>query len=378
MIKSLIFISSILSSISYIPINDNNIMSVVSLPTDNIEYGNYDAENYYISDIYNYYYQNTQIFLPLQPDQGQEYTQLIYEYNISLRYYVNKETFDVYYMLNNVVINLDTNNKYSFCYLDNEGVFTESLYKSSFATDYPYFVNFDLKEYIISLQEQDFDYTLFNTLFTLNNQFATFSKNVQFLKGFYYYVNNDDLNAFNLYIEMNIPIINHTFSANYTTMPTTFPYNSMSTQFYNSYYNNQSYYSTVGGVGSPFQRVYDSANTVITLTTIYNDAVNFVKMYNSDSNVYFTNGYNQGLKDGEKQGYANGYSVGLNDGIKDNTIFNIFNGILNIAMVPVNFFLGIFNFEILGINMAGFVSALLTISIIIYLLRLIKGSKTDD
>ena len=47
-------------------------------------------------------------------------------------------------------------------------------------------------------------------------------------------------------------------------------------------------------------------------------------------------------------------------------------------MVPVNFFLSIFNFEILGINMAGFVSALLTISIVIFLLRLIKGSKTDD
>lgn len=376
MIKTLFLITSILFNTNNFNITKNNISKF--LPTDNIEYGDYNSENYYISDIYNYYYQNTQIFLPYQPDQGQVYTQLIYEYNISLRYYVNKETFNVYYMLDNVVINLDTNNKYSFCYLDNDGQFTENLYKSSFAVDYPYFVNFDLKEYITSTQEQDFDNTLFHTLFSLNNQFVTFGKNVQFLKGFYYYVNNDDINAFNLYIEMNIPLINYSFVTSYTTTPTAFPYNSMSTQFYNSYYNNQSYYSTLGGVGSPFQRVYDSANTVIILQTIYNDSVNFVNMYNSDSNVYFTNGYNQGLKDGEKNGYSNGYSAGLNDGIKDNTIFNIFNGILNIAMVPVNFFLSIFNFEILGINMAGFVSALLTISIIIYLLRLMKGSKTDD
>lgn len=376
MIKSLIFISSILSSISYIPIIDNNINR--ALPTDNIEYGDYNAENYYISNIYNYYFQNTQIFEPYQQEQSDAYTQLIYEYNISVRYYVNKETFDTYYMLDNVVINLDTNNKYSFCSLDYQGAFSQNLYKSSFATDYPYFVNFNLRQYIESTQEQDYHNKLFLTLFTLNNQYATFSKNVKIFNGFYYYVNNDDTNAFNLYIDMTIPVINDTFTANYTTTPTTFPYNSMSNMIYNTFYNNKSYYATLGGVGTPFQRVYDSANSVLTLSTIYTDAKNFAQMYNSDVNTYFTNGYNQGKEFGEKIGYQNGFIAGQKDALKDNTVFNIFNGILNIGMIPVNFFLSIFNFEILGINMGGFISALLTISIVLFVIRLFKGSNSND
>lgn len=376
MLKSLFLITSILFNTNNFIFTKNNINR--ALPTDNIEYGDYDTENYYISNVYNYYFQNTQIFEPYQQDQSDAYTQLVYEYNISVRYYVNKETFDTYYMLNNVVINLDTNNKYSFCSLDYQGVFSQNLYKSSFGTDYPYFVNFDLKEYITSLQEQANDNTLFHTLFTLNNQYSTFGKNVDIFKGFYYYVNNDDANAFNLYIEMNIPIINHTFAANYTTTPTTFPYNSMSTEIYNSFNNNKSYYSTLGGVGTPFQRVYDSANIVLILSTIYTDAKNFAQMYNSDVNTYFTNGYNQGKEFGEKIGYQNGFIAGQNEALKDNTVFNIFNGILNIGMIPVNFFLSIFNFEILGINMGGFISALLTISIVLFVIRLFKGSNTND
>ena len=104
----------------------------------------------------------------------------------------------------------------------------------------------------------------------------------------------------------------------------------------------------------------------------------------SDSGSYWV-GYNTGFADGvESQApeinnaYQNGYTEGYNEAFEANvTAVTIFSGILQIAMVPVNFFLGIFNFEILGINIAGFVSALLTVAVTVIIIRLVIGGKND-
>lgn len=114
----------------------------------------------------------------------------------------------------------------------------------------------------------------------------------------------------------------------------------------------------------------------------YNDG--YAKGLSTGSNSSYSNGYNDGVNVGYEQGkdygYNNGYSEGYNNGFNegvsiDQTAFTIFNGILNISMVPVNFFLSIFNFEILGINLKSLVSALLTLSLIIVIIRLITGKK---
>ena len=49
----------------------------------------------------------------------------------------------------------------------------------------------------------------------------------------------------------------------------------------------------------------------------------------------------------------------------------IFQGIFNIGLMPVNFFLGVLNFEVFGINIGAFVSALLTLAIVIIIVRII-------
>ena len=49
----------------------------------------------------------------------------------------------------------------------------------------------------------------------------------------------------------------------------------------------------------------------------------------------------------------------------------IFQGICNIGLMPVNFFLGVLNFEVFGINIGAFVSALLTLAIVIIIVRII-------
>lgn len=90
-------------------------------------------------------------------------------------------------------------------------------------------------------------------------------------------------------------------------------------------------------------------------------------------------GYSEGYGSGASDGYAEGYQNGLNDGINtDATTLTIFNGILSISLVPINFFLGIFNFEILGINITGFITALVSVLIVIILVRLIFGGKSSS
>lgn len=124
-----------------------------------------------------------------------------------------------------------------------------------------------------------------------------------------------------------------------------------------------------------------------------------------DTNIYqriqdsYDGSYNNGFVDGSEEGYNNGYKVGNDEGYykgkdvgyqigflyakslyenQDSTINSIFSGILSIGLIPVEFLMSIFNFEVLGINFAHIVSAILTIMVTIILLRVILGGKNGD
>lgn len=74
--------------------------------------------------------------------------------------------------------------------------------------------------------------------------------------------------------------------------------------------------------------------------------------------------------------YQRGYSDGFRDADNQNsTAVTIFSGILNIGLLPVNFFLSILNFDVFGINIGGFVTGLLSIAIVVIIVRFIFGSK---
>ena len=89
-------------------------------------------------------------------------------------------------------------------------------------------------------------------------------------------------------------------------------------------------------------------------------------------------GYDQGYNDGSANGYNTGYSDGYTAGVSiDQTGFTIFNGILNIGMLPINVFLAMFNFEVFGINLSNFVMSLLTLSVSIWVIRTISGGGDD-
>ena len=91
---------------------------------------------------------------------------------------------------------------------------------------------------------------------------------------------------------------------------------------------------------------------------------------NSDEYSY---NLQQSFDSGETYGYVNGYNEGLNDVGNVAHMNTIFTGIIDIALMPVNFFLKILNFEVFGINIGGFVTGLFTITIVIILFRMFFG-----
>lgn len=112
-------------------------------------------------------------------------------------------------------------------------------------------------------------------------------------------------------------------------------------------------------------------------TSIHFDYDSLISQFNGINyfNILGDDFYNEGYHDGYEDGYDIGYADGYGDGVNvDGTTATIFNGIMTIGLTPINFFLGIFNFNILGINITGFVTALLSVCLVIIVLRLFTGS----
>lgn len=127
-----------------------------------------------------------------------------------------------------------------------------------------------------------------------------------------------------------------------------------------------------------------SERTALPFPTINFSQLNLTTVIRSSLEGYnYSQGYDSGYEQGDADGYARGHSEGYVDGIEyaqsqDQTALTIFTGICTVAMLPVNMFLTIFNFEVFGINIGGFISSFLTIAIVIIVIRMITGKKSDD
>lgn len=100
----------------------------------------------------------------------------------------------------------------------------------------------------------------------------------------------------------------------------------------------------------------------------------------SESQIYqqgFADGESQGFADGESQGYNSGYSrgheegknEGYYEGLEQNNPYTFDRLISSVIDVPVRTFTSLFNFTILGVNLAEFMLGLFTFCIIITLIR---------
>ena len=147
--------------------------------------------------------------------------------------------------------------------------------------------------------------------------------------------------------------------------------------------------------GNPYQFPYSYYSG--SLYTQNSEFEQFIKVYKKDpinadhlDNDYYkactdlnyyddiNNAYNDGYDNGYGTGYQTGYNEGLAHADYDSTALTVFTGIVSIALTPINMFLKIFNFEILGINLTGLISGILTLAVVVIIIRLILGGKKDD
>lgn len=81
--------------------------------------------------------------------------------------------------------------------------------------------------------------------------------------------------------------------------------------------------------------------------------------------------FDDGYAQGKQVGYNDGYSIGYNDGINDSNSYSFSNMIGAVLDGQVNMFMGLFNFELLGVNLSSFFLAILTVCVIITIIKLL-------
>lgn len=89
----------------------------------------------------------------------------------------------------------------------------------------------------------------------------------------------------------------------------------------------------------------------------------------------FDDGYKKGEKvgytDGKQVGYQQGYNAGFNAGAAESSNYSFMSLLGAVFDAPISAFRGLLNFEVLGVNMSAFVTAMLSLCVVFVLLKLI-------
>lgn len=104
----------------------------------------------------------------------------------------------------------------------------------------------------------------------------------------------------------------------------------------------------------------------------------------SDNQIYqegYDEGYNRGLALGTTEGYGNGYDTGYdvgfgngrNEGIQNANNYSFLGLFGAIVDAPLTGLRSLFNFEFLGINLLSFITSLLTIALITFVIKKLMG-----
>lgn len=107
---------------------------------------------------------------------------------------------------------------------------------------------------------------------------------------------------------------------------------------------------------------------------VFNDLSNLDGYLNGALSAYdngYESGYDIGYTDGSKKGYNSGYNAGHNDGVSDANTYSFLGLIGAVFDAPISAFRGLLNFDVLGVNMSAFVTAMLSLCVVFVLLKLI-------
>lgn len=182
------------------------------------------------------------------------------------------------------------------------------------------------------------------------------------------------------------PILSNVYLSNVKVhFPATGSYTAITLNLPNIYFRGTPFYSdSLDGDLFYYETQYTSANRKYYLT--YDLEALPLNIANTDGT--YQNGYNEGWNAGNDYGFEDGYDSGYQNGYNDaefqldaqgTTARVIFAGIIDVALLPINFFLACLNFEVFGINIGSFVTATMTVAIVIILFRTIfnGGNKND-
>lgn len=106
----------------------------------------------------------------------------------------------------------------------------------------------------------------------------------------------------------------------------------------------------------------------------------------TDSDYYntgYNDGYNNGKADGQSSGYSSGYSDGDSAGYTrgftegqeaggDYTFLSLLSAVFD---APINAFKSLFNFDLLGFNLLSFITGLITLALVIFIVKKVAGGE---
>lgn len=121
---------------------------------------------------------------------------------------------------------------------------------------------------------------------------------------------------------------------------------------------------------------------ILTRSPVYLYSIEDTDLFNQGYGQGYTDGYNNGyslgdtsgFERGKKIGYDIGYNAGYNAGVEASNEYTFFSLISAIIDAPVQTFLGLTDFEILGIKVSTFVLSLLTVGLALAIVRKFLGS----
>lgn len=112
---------------------------------------------------------------------------------------------------------------------------------------------------------------------------------------------------------------------------------------------------------------YDSSGAVEYWNNVNYECLSSTIQIVSEPEYSFQEGYDLGYQ----VGYEAGESVGYIDGVDDSNTYTFSSLISSIVDVPIRAFSSLFNFEVLGINLASFFFSLLTICIVLLIVKFV-------
>lgn len=129
---------------------------------------------------------------------------------------------------------------------------------------------------------------------------------------------------------------------------------------------------------------YDLTDFMFDDRTYYlSNAFGSVDGYDAGYDAGYSDGYSVGNSDGNSTGYDDGYQAGeivgydrgYSDGINDSNQYTFNNLIGAVIDAPVSAFTSLLNFELLGINILGLITGLLSVAVIVLIVKLCLGGK---